>query len=141
MDNKIIAQLGKFIGVGLVNTFVDFAVLNSLIYVTGVESGRYLLLLNSISFLVAVANSYFMNKYWTFNADNGGMGVQAYKFLTVSLVGAAINSGFVYGITTYITPPFESIGPISWVNMAKVVATGASLIWNFLGYKFIVFRK
>ena len=49
-------------------------------------------------------------------------------------------SSVVFGVTTFI-PPFFGLSPELWANLAKVAATGFSLIWNFIGYKFIVFKK
>jgi putative flippase GtrA len=58
----------------------------------------------------------------------------------VSIIGALINSGIVFAISTFVDPMF-GLSQAVWVNAAKVVATGISLIWNFLGYKFIVFKR
>jgi len=142
MNPSVIAQFSKFIIVGLVNTGLDFGVLNLLILLTGIETGVGIAVLNSIAFSVAVVNSYFMNKYWTFGVKGEAVKtVEASKFLMVSLIGLAINSGIVYGVTNFVIPPFAQIGPVSWVNLSKMVATGVSLIWNFIGYKFIVFKR
>lgn len=141
MNSALISQLSRFVAVGLVNTAIDFGILNLLSFTTGVYSGGGLIALNSIAFLVAVANSYFMNKYWTFGAQDGAKTVEVYKFLSISLIGLGINSSFVYGITTFIAPPLPQIGPAIWENLAKAVATGVSLIWNFTGYKFFVFKR
>jgi putative flippase GtrA len=139
MIKNLILQFSKFAVVGFVNTALDFGVLNVLIFATGVRGGAYLILLNSISFSIATANSYFWNKYWTFKKKDSVKVVEIGQFLTVSLIGLAINSGIVYLISTHISPMF-GFSPGLWVNLAKVAATGASLIWNFVGYKFLVFK-
>ncbi len=141
--NKLIAQFGKFIVVGVLNTLIDFAILNVLSYLTGIYSGGSLVILNSISFTAAVINSYFLNKYWTFKEQSFG-GVRAGEasgFLIVSLIGLAINGAIVFGVTTYIHPPLAFFTPALWENFAKILATGVALIWNFIGYKFVVFKK
>jgi len=62
-----------------------------------------------------------------------------------------INAGVVYLVSNYISP-FLGLGILSsrfsqqqiqslWVLFAKAMATGLSLIWNFIGYKFWVFKK
>jgi len=140
---KLAGQFGKFAVVGISNTLVDFVILNILSYLTHTYSGSYLIILNSISFAAAVANSYFLNKYWTFKGE-GESGVktrEASSFIVVSLIGLAINSGIVYFVTTYASAPFSFLTPALWENFAKVMATGIALIWNFIGYKFIVFKK
>ncbi len=142
MNTAFIAQFSRFIVVGLINTAIDFGVLNLLIFITGIEMGIGVAVLNSIAFTAAVVNSYFMNKYWTFGVKGETVKTtEASKFLIVSLIGLGINSGIVYGVANFVTPPFSKIGPVSWINLAKVVATGMSLIWNFIGYKFLVFKR
>lgn len=136
----IFAQFSKFLVVGSMNTAIDFAVLNLLMWTTGIYQGQWIILLNAISFLVAVTNSYFLNKYWTFRVKGPTVVPwQMGQFLVVSLIGAGINSSIVYGVTTFI-PPCFGLGKELWANLAKALATGVALIWNFLGYKFIVFK-
>lgn len=133
-------QFLKFGIVGVSNTFVDFAVLNLLMWLTGIYKGKWMILLNSISFTCAVLNSYVWNKYWTFQArERKGMVVEFSKFFFISLIGIILNTGIVYLITTYISP-FFGIGKELWANIAKVTATFIALIWNFVGYKFWVFK-
>ena len=61
-------------------------------------------------------------------------------FLIVSAGGIAINSFIVYLFTTYIDP-FNSITKERLEILAKIGATLVSLFWNFLGYKYIVFKS
>lgn len=137
----IIKQLAKFVVVGGLNTGIDFLVLNIEMFLTGITSGPWMLIMNSVSFSVATVNSYYFNKYWTFQDKNAqSQTFQFSQFLIISIIGISINGGVVYLITTFI-PPMFGIGPQLWANLAKVAATGLSLIWNFLGYKFIVFKK
>jgi len=137
---KLIVQFSKFVVVGFINTAIDFGVLNLLMYVSGVKEGALLFVLNIVSFSVATANSYLWNKYWTFKDKDSAKVVEIGQFLAVSVIGAILNSGVVFLISTYMDPMF-GLSQSVWVNLAKVVATGFSLIWNFLGYKFIVFKK
>ena len=122
------------------NTAIDFAILNSLMWWTGIYSGASIILLNIVSFSIAVFNSYFWNKYWTFKDLDKVEAKEFSQFILVTLIGLAINSSIVYGITTLVSPMF-GISPELWANLAKVAATGFSLIWNFIGYKFIVFNR
>lgn len=141
---KITAQFSKFVLVGFMNTAIDFGVLNLLMWLTGVYKGSWIILLNVTAFTVAVINSYLWNKFWTFKAkettEAGEVTKEFIQFIIVSLVAVVINSSIVYSITTFI-PPFFGLGQELWANLAKVVATAVALIWNFVGYKFIVFKK
>ncbi len=59
-------------------------------------------------------------------------------FIIVSIVGAIINSGLIALITDYWR---FTANPDLNKNLAKVIATVFSLMWNFVGYKVIVFKK
>ena len=126
-------QLIKFGIVGMLNTAVDFAVLNLLVWLTGTTEGVGLAVINVVAFAVAVTNSYLWNKFWTFRRkDSDEVGQEISKFLVVSVIGALLNTGVVFGITTLMDT--------LWVNVAKVLATIVVLAWNFVGYKFWAFR-
>lgn len=142
---RTIKQFSKFIIVGGVNTGIDFAVLNVLMYLTQINAGPMLFLLNCISFSVAVVNSYYMNRRWTFQEaatelDDKKPAVQFSQFFVVSIIGILINGGILTVITTFIPAPFGLSAQL-WANVAKLFATGASLVWNFVGYKLFVFKK
>lgn len=142
---RLVKQFSKFVIVGGVNTGIDFAVLNTLMYVTGITSGLQLFVLNCISFSVAVVNSYYMNRRWTFKEAAAGLGdksnaVQFSQFFVVSIIGIVINGAILTTITTFIAPPF-GVSEQLWANVAKLFATGGSLVWNFIGYKLFVFRR
>jgi putative flippase GtrA len=133
----ILWQFSKFALVGLLNTAIDFGVLNLLISTTGITSGPSLIPLNAFAFSAAVTNSYFWNRKWVFAGRRDGNFV---LFFIITVIGVGINSSIVFLIATYMNPLF---GPdrTLWVNFAKVLATGVSLFWNFLGYKLFVFRR
>lgn len=136
----VILQLIKFGMVGFANTAVDFGILNLLMATTGITSGKNIFLLNSISFVIAVIHSYFWNKFWTFGVKKTEATKEFLQFLIVSMVGLLINGAIVYMITTWIKPMF-GMTEVSWANAGKIAATVISLVWNFIGYKFIVFKK
>ncbi len=142
---RLVKQFSKFVIVGGINTGIDFAVLNVLIYLTGITKGWELFILNSISFSVAVVNSYYMNKRWTFKEAAAGIvdknaAVQFSQFFIVSVIGITINGLILTGVTTLVAAPFGMSEQL-WANFAKLFATGASLVWNFVGYKLFVFKK
>ncbi len=140
---RLIKQFSKFFIVGIANTAIDFAVLNAEMFVTGITSGSSLIFFNIVSFSVAVINSYFMNKYWTFEdkrPDGEKTAVKFSQFIGVSLVGISINSAIVFAFATFVSP-IMGLSPQIWVNIGKLLATGISLIWNFVGYKLWVFKR
>jgi putative flippase GtrA len=143
MNTNLLKQIIRFVVVGFINTGIDFGVLNLLMFLTGIYGGRWIILLNSISFTVAVINSYLWNKYWTFKkegSETGQIAREFSQFLAISIVGILLNSGIVYAITTLVSPLF-GLSSALWANFAKVLATVVSMVWNFAGYKFFVFKK
>jgi putative flippase GtrA len=136
----VVFQFAKYATTGLANTAVDFGILNLLMWMTGIYSGQTIFLLNSIAFLIAVTHSYIWNKFWTFRSKDKDVAGQFVQFLAVSLIGILINGAIVYVVTTLVSPMF-GLSSAVWANVAKALATLISLIWNFLGYKFVVFKK
>lgn len=137
---KLIVQFAKFGLIGVLNTGLDFFVLNILLWATGVYSGSWVILFNVIAFTVAVINSYVLNKKYTFNDSGADVASQFTKFVLISLIGLVVNTAIVFGITTYIDPLF-GLGDGLWANGAKIVATAVALVWNFIGYKLWAFRE
>ena len=138
---RTVTQIGKFIAVGTLNTAVDFGMLNLLSLLTSVYGGSRLIPINIPGFALAMINSYVLNKYWTFKATHRTVsGIEIGAFVLVSLIGLSINTAVCVVMTT-LPPPAWSITPMLWENIAKVFATGFSLVWNFVGYKYVVFER
>lgn len=139
--SNVFVEVKRFIIVGFVNTVLDLAVLNFLIFLTHKgRNGLWFSIFKSISFLVAVANSYFVNHSWTFNGRSGRTSVsQATQFLAVSLFGALINVGSASYVATFI-PAIHGM-EVYWPSMAALAGTAYGLASNFLGYKHVVFVK
>src|SRR3989344_8320371 len=133
------AQFGKFAAVGFLNTAIDFGLLNLLSSATGITAGLFLGGINIPAVAVALANSYFWNKYWVFKAGGQTAVSDLPKFIIVSVGAILVNSGIVAIGTKFSAP--GALSPELWLNAAKVLATMASFLWNFVGYKLFVFRK
>lgn len=144
MKQIIFSQGAKFIIVGVANTLVDLGVLNLLIFISGISAGPTYSLFKGASFSLAVINSYVFNKFWTFSASAQGYGGQRKKefiqFFIVSLVGFGINVGVASLVVNVIGSQF-GIADKLWANVGAMIATLIGMSWNFLGYKFIVFKK
>lgn len=133
----ILWQLAKFGLVGVLNTAIDFGILNFLSTYTGTTEGVKLIPIKTVAFSIALINSYFWNKGWVFEGKKKASPV---SFTVVSTLGIAINVGTVYILTTVIGAP-GNISPSLWLNIANVGATGLSMVWNYLGYRLVVFKK
>lgn len=132
----ILWQLAKFGLVGVLNTAIDFGILNYISNARGVTEGVELVPIKALSFLVALINSYWWNKNWVFE---GKKKANPITFAVISTIGISVNVGTVYILTTLITTP-DGLSDRMWLNIANIAATFISLTWNFLGYRLIVFK-
>ncbi|PJE57439.1 MAG: hypothetical protein COU82_02045 [Candidatus Portnoybacteria bacterium CG10_big_fil_rev_8_21_14_0_10_38_18] len=150
----IVSQIAKFILVGGLNTLVDWGILSFLMFASrnsGISSSKtlfevfsvtivYYTLFKAISFVIATTNSYVWNKFWTFKRKTTeAVGKEFTQFLVVSIIGFLINVGIASFIFKFIHP-LAGLNSDQWGIIAAAIATVVSLIWNFLGYKFIVFE-
>ena len=138
---QLAGQVFRFAMVGVINTGIDFLILNILMAITNITSGSGLIPLNIISFALAVINSYFLNKKWAFKDPSSGDNTRKFSiFLLVSVLGALINTSVLTAFTSGLDPMF-GLSSVLWANVGKILATGISLVWNFIGYKLFVFKR
>ena len=98
-------------------------------------------LFKGISFLVATVNSYLWNKHWTFEKKEKAFVPKEYiKFLVIVTIGLLINVIIASLLVNIFSPPF-GIEKKFWANLGAFLAIFVSAGWNFLGAKFIVFKK
>ena len=135
----IVWQIAKFVLVGALNTFIDLGVLNFLIFTSGIVSGLFYSIFKGISFTIASTNSYFWNKFWTFESKKAVERREFSQFFLISIVGLLINVSVASLIVNIIGPQF-GLSPEIWANIGAIGATFAGMTWNFLGYKFWVFQ-
>ena len=133
----ILWQVAKFGLVGILNTSIDFGILNFLMAATSVTRGIGIIPINAVAVVAAVVNSFYWNKDWVFGQKQGASFL---TFSVVTLIGLGINTAIVFLLTTFIGPIIVDSQAL-WANLAKVLATIFSMVWNFLGYKLIVFKK
>ena len=151
---SFIWQLGKFGISGILNVLVDMGVLslltfffrsnfkieaNNLIF-SGITFLSFYSIYKSISFIIANINSYYWNKYWTFDRDANQKKSEFIQFFIVSLLGFFINV-FVASLTFHLANPSDIAQQGRWELIGAAMGSIVGLVWNFVGYKFIVFKK
>ncbi len=131
----------KFTLVGILNTLIDFVVLNILLITFGVGTyGRRYLVFKSLSFLVAVINSFFFNKHWVFEHTRYFNKKELISFLIVSGIGLVINVSISFIVFHQINGLYGIGGHLA-ANFGALAGTISVLLWNFFGYKLVVFKK
>lgn len=131
-----------FCAVGLINTAVDVA-----LYLFLQSYGLPIIIANICSTSAALTVSFILNKRFTFNnSDNGHRRIV--PFLAVTLIGLwVLQPIIIYSVIAFLSigavrdllmPILHSYG--AWQSlMGKLIATPATIIWNYVLYKYFVF--
>lgn len=136
----------RFIKFGIVGAFgavVDFSLFNLMLYLLrdvwqmeliwhplGFEVDWLLLIANTVSVSVAILSNFTWNRLWTFpESRTRKKRKQLVQFTLVNVVGLLLNN-FILLLAHIVIDPYV---PIKWLsdNLAKAVAVGIILFWNF----------
>ena len=121
--------------VGAANTALDFGLLLVLANFFAVPH----VIANIISSSIAFVSSFFANKKYTFKTTGQSVVREMILFTIVTLFGLWVIQS---AIITLLTPPIQSIVTNDTITLviAKLVATLASLTWNYVLYSKVVFK-
>jgi putative flippase GtrA len=143
--------------VGISNTVIDFTLFNVVSNLLSVATGQ-LYLVKALSGTVAMINSFYWNRRWTFKSQ-AGVAQSGVKFLAATVMSVyVIQPGMVW----LFTNPFIGFGQF-WFHFASLIGivglapgtfTGAfvvknvafvmgvlgSAVWNFTLYKLWAFK-
>jgi putative flippase GtrA len=143
---KILSRsFARFLLIGTLNTILDFGIVNFLAFIFQAYQGKTLVLINTLSFVIVVTISFFLNKNWTFRSEDGNQqpafaGRKYIIFFLTTAIGLVLNNIIIYLLTTIIGPRF-GLTEIIWLNVSKAIAVGVVLFWNFFNYKYLVFKR
>lgn len=129
------AEKIRFGIVGIANTSLDFLLLFIL-----VGFGLDKIPANYISTGTSFIFSFFVNKSFTFKATGGDAKKQFALFIIVTIIGLWVIQPLI------ITACSALLVGTNWneamtLFVAKIIATVASLVWNYLFYSRLVFKK
>lgn len=134
-------QLAKFGLIGVTNAVVDLGIYNLFIYLSDVSSGHLIIIFKCFSVLTAILNSYVWNKFWSFEKKEAKhLGREFAQFFMVSFVGLLLNVGITAFVVNIIGTP-DGFTEKVWANVGGISASVLVLSWNFIGYKYFVFKK
>ena len=129
------AEKIRFAIVGGANTALDFAILFIL-----VGLGLDKIPANFISTSIAFVFSFFVNKSFTFKSTGGNAKKQFALFIVITAVALWVIQPIIIALVTSILSVSTIPAPIA-LFIAKLLATIASLIWNYVFYSRFVFKK
>ena len=122
---KEVTRFVKFSIVGAIGAVIDFALLNLLRGVFGWP----LFWANTVSVSVAILSNFTWNRFWTYpESRTRKKRKQLPQFVLINIVGLLINNLIVVGLDALLVP---YIGEPWSYNLAKAVAIGVVLFWNF----------
>jgi putative flippase GtrA len=135
-------QLAKFLLIGAFFAIFDLIILNLLMEEFGIskDSGLKYPLFVAISFIIATIVKYVADKYWAFEkSEKGQAGMEFLKFFLVTLVSGLIQ----VGVASAAFKLFSSSGmtDIVLANIGKISGIAVASVFNFICYKFFVFKK
>jgi len=94
--------------------------------------------IKAVSFLCAAVIKYLGNKYWAFEKpERGEAGKEMMRFFIVTVIGLAIN---VAAFSFFVRINW-GIEANLWREVSVIIALVITAVWNFCGYKFLVFKK
>ena len=128
------SQKTRFILVGVCNTAIDFSLLFGLKFLGLPAIGA-----NIISTSAAFTFSFFANRKYTFKTTGGDVKKQLFLFIIVTLAGLwGVQTIVITIVTALLHTTFE---PGVTLLIAKLLATVASLIWNYVFYSRVIFKS
>lgn len=127
----------KFATIGAFNTALDFAILFSL-KALGINVAFSNIVSTGVTFIL----SFILNKKITFNSTNKTKQENIKEFLSFTII-TLFGLWVIQTLVIYIITSILSNILISNITLfiAKIIATIFSLIWNFVLYKKVVFKK
>jgi len=132
--------------VGVINTLTDTAILNLLVFAASVQ----VVFANVISASISIVLSYFWNHYIVFRKEHP-MSLRLFlKFVVVTGVSIIIvQTGIIYLIQHVFTlSEINKMTDLSGTSVkiiqvdgAKMAAVLAGMVWNYVLYQLVVFKK
>lgn len=136
----------RFLIVGCFNTALDFVLLNLLVLSVHLP----VLVANTISVTVGISISYLLNHHFVFRSDEkaslrkfltffavSGFSSLVLQTLVIWSVEAVTGSQFGQSLILF---SFLNEHPEVQLNTAKAAAVGVGMVWNFVAYKYFIFK-
>jgi putative flippase GtrA len=129
----------RFALVGIMNATLDMLVLNGLLWLFPTTRTLLILLYTIIAYGFGAANSFFLNKYWTFQHRQRTTSKELLRFGMTVLFGLGWSMLCIWLASTIAHPFITNI--TIWTNLSKVIAIGSAAFLSFLAMRLWIFVK
>ena len=147
MRELLAKQQVRFLIAGCFNTALDFLILNVLTLALGFP----VLVANSVSVLFGISISYALQHFFVFRYPYRISWKKFLEFFVITGFSSLILQNVIiylfellfdtrFGNSLLLVPDAEGRHFLA-INIAKFSAVLIGLVWNFLMYKFVVFRR
>lgn len=123
----------RFALVGVLKTALDFGVFNLIMLASGTDSRPVALVANTAGFIVALGASFLLTARYTFRVP--ARRDRLWRFVAISVAGLVMYDGALILLLA-----LTNTDGLVALNAMKVAALVVSATWNFLGYRYLVFR-
>lgn len=128
----------SFILIGVINTLVDISIYTLLVQLNILP----MFYANFISTTAGIGCSFFLNRRYTFRQTNKAGKKSFITFFAITAFGLWVLQPIVIFLVDGVLAGRNwSIPDILLTLFPKLVATGVTLVWNFVLYDKIVFKK
>ena len=132
-------KYAQFSAVGISNMLVDVGALNLLLLVGPTSSPELLVVYNFAALILANANSYLWNTFWTFKDQARHDAKQVGMFTVQGLLNVAVGSAPLW-LAAHGLRAYTDLSPWLSGNAAKAVSTVSASTVSFLFLRLFVFR-
>lgn len=133
-------QGAKFLLIGAAATVIDLKLFEFIWRFFLSNMPGVSVIAKGISFIVATSLKYWGNKHWAFQKhEKEDIHKEIAQFFIITLISLVVDilSFYYFAI---ISPNF-GIPTAIWIKLSVIFAALIAALWNFLGYKFFVFKK
>jgi putative flippase GtrA len=125
----------RFLAVGGFNTLLDFGLLLTL-----KALGLPVITANVITTTTAFCFSFLANKKYTFKTTDTNIKREIILFIGVTLFGLWVLQTVIIKLVTLLLTPYGFAADLILL-IAKLLATGVTLVWNYVLYSRLVFKS
>ena len=136
-NGPLLVKILRFSFVGILNTIVDIAALNILLWIFPTNDIWQILAFNSVACIVAACNSFFLNKYWTFKYRGSVTVELVLRFAAVSFASMLGNDIILWTFIQLL--PSTITGAGLGATLLKVAVGAMMMALSFVGQLTLVF--